>query len=108
MCVDNLHLHIYKCMFAHIYLVFFFSFSFQSQDYIPYPYPLVRQCHATNFGQWFGAEMACVSSWPKLSIASARLFSLVVIMEACVEMLSHKMEVNSLGNNPEKPAADFV
>lgn len=86
MCVDNLHLHIYKCMFAHIYLVFFFSFSFQSQDYIPYPYPLVRQCHATNFGQWFGAEMACVSSWPKLSIASARLFSLVVIMEACVEM----------------------
>lgn len=88
MCVDNLHPHIYKCMFAHIYLVFlcFFFFSFRSQDYISYPYPLARQCHATNFGQWFGAEMACVSSWPKLSIASARLFSLVVIMEACVKM----------------------
>lgn len=87
MCIDNLHPHIYKCMFAHIYLDFLcFFFSFWSQDYISYLYPLARQCHATNFGQWFGAEMACVSSWPKLSIASARLFSLVVIMEACVEM----------------------
>ena len=85
MCVDNLHPHICRCMFAHIYLVLFF-FSFQAQDYISYPYPLARQCHATNFGQWIGAEMACVSSWPKFSIASARLFSLVVIMEACFEM----------------------